>query len=69
VLSYTADKYDNLMNSQIRRGAALRLGRDIRVFIIFLGAVFNQVYITLIIIAALMNIEVIRRVLVCRKHE
>lgn len=37
VLSYTAEKYDSLMNSQIRQGAALRMGRDIRVFIIFLG--------------------------------
>lgn len=69
VLSYSADKYDSLMKNQIRLGASLRLGRDVRVFIIFLGAIFNQVYITLIIIAVLMNLEVIRRVLICRKHE
>lgn len=46
VLSYTVDKYDRLMNIQIHNGTALRLGRDIGVFMIFLGAIFNQVAIS-----------------------
>ena len=45
-----------------------RLGRDVRVFIIFLGAVFNQPLPTLAVIALVMNIEVVRRIIVCR-HE
>ncbi len=67
MLSYTADKYDSLMRNQINKG--IRLGRDIRVFVIFLGAMFNQVYLVLIIIAVVMNVETIRRIIICREHE
>ena len=68
--SYTADKYDSLMRERISHNKLFRLvGRDFRVFFIFLGAVFNQVYLTLVVIAAIMNIETIRRVIVCRDHE
>jgi len=66
MLSYTADKYDNLMRNRITHGKGLRLGRDVRVFAIFLGAVFNQVYLTLLVIAVVMNIETIRRLIICR---
>ena len=68
MLSYTADKHDSLMRDRINSGKGLRLGRDIRVFLIFLGAVFNQVYLALIVIAVLMNIETIRRLIICRDH-
>ncbi|HHZ69992.1 MAG TPA: hypothetical protein EYO51_08915 [Methylococcaceae bacterium] len=64
MLSYTADKYDNLMKSRIKKG--IRMGRDIRVFLIFLGAIFNQAYLVLIVIAVLMNYETIRRIVICR---
>ena len=67
MLSYTADKYDSLMRNRISKG--IRLGRDIRVFVIFLGALFNQAYSVLVIIAVLMNIETIRRVILCREHK
>jgi CDP-L-myo-inositol myo-inositolphosphotransferase len=66
MVSYTADKYDNRMRSRIRHGRGFRLGRDFRVFLIFLGAVFNQVYLTLVVIAVIMNLETIRRVIACR---
>ena len=66
MVSYTADKYDGLMGKQI--GQRLRVGRDARIFLIFLGAIFNQVYLTLAIIAAVMNIETVRRIIFCRKH-
>jgi CDP-L-myo-inositol myo-inositolphosphotransferase len=69
MLSYTADKYDSLMSSRISHDKVLRLGRDVRVFLIFLGAIFNQVYLTLVVIAVVMNIETIRRVIVCREYE
>jgi CDP-L-myo-inositol myo-inositolphosphotransferase len=68
MLSYTADKHDSLMRDRISRGRGWRMGRDIRVFFIFLGAVFNQAYLTLVVIAAVMNIATIRRLIICRDH-
>jgi len=68
LLSYTADKYDHLMGRQIRQGKGLRVGRDIRVFIIFLGAVLNLPFWALLVIAVMMNLETIRRLIVCRDH-
>ncbi len=75
--SYTADKYDGLMAKRLQGtdtvnktdhvGVTFRLGRDVRVFVIFLGAVLNQPLITLGIIALLMNVEVVRRIVVCRR--
>lgn len=69
MLSYTADKYDKLMCSRIKSGKSIRIGRDVRVFLIFLGALLNQPFPALLIIAVLMNIETIRRVVACRDHE
>jgi CDP-L-myo-inositol myo-inositolphosphotransferase len=69
MLSYTADKYDGLLRARIAVGRSLRIGRDIRVFIIFLGALCNQSFWTLMVIAVLMNTETVRRVIVCRGHE
>ncbi len=66
ILSYTADKYDSLMKSRFERGARLRIGRDVRVFFIFLGALLNQPFLTLLVIAILMNLEIVRRLVVCR---
>ena len=64
MLSYTADKYDNMMKNRIKK--SIRMGRDIRVFLIFLGAIFNQAYLVLIVIAVLMNCETIRRIFIGR---
>jgi CDP-L-myo-inositol myo-inositolphosphotransferase len=69
VLSYTADKYDSLMRERISRSREFRVGRELRVFIIFLGAILSQVYLTLAVIAVVMNIETIRRIIICRDHE
>ncbi|MCH8123222.1 MAG: NTP transferase domain-containing protein [Bacteroidetes bacterium] len=60
MLSYTADKYDNLMRERIKSG--LRMGRDVRVFLIFLGAATNMVLPVLVVIAVVMNVETMRRV-------
>ncbi|MEE8428854.1 MAG: CDP-alcohol phosphatidyltransferase family protein, partial [Gammaproteobacteria bacterium] len=64
MLSYTADKYDKLMCERMQAGgkAGLRMGRDVRVFLIFLGAVANMVLPVLVLIAVVMNIETLRRV-------
>lgn len=66
MLSYTADKYDSLMKSRFDGGKGLRIGRDVRIFLIFMGALLNQPFLTLLVIAVLMNVETIRRVVVCR---
>ncbi|MCK4487760.1 MAG: NTP transferase domain-containing protein [Desulfobacterales bacterium] len=68
MLSYTADKHDSLMRARIAGSSSLRIGRDIRVFLIFLGALFNQPFWALVVIAAMMNAETVRRVIVCRGH-
>ncbi len=68
MLSYTADKHDSLMRDRITHGKGLRMGRDIRIFLIFVGAVFNQAYLTLVVIAVVMNIATIRRLIICRDH-
>ena len=68
MVSYTADKYDRLMHARIRHGKGFRLGRDVRVFLIILGALLNQAALTLVVIAAVMNVETIRRVIICRDH-
>ena len=44
--SYTADKYDGLMARRLQGASYFRLGRDVRVFVVFLGAVLNQSLIT-----------------------
>lgn len=65
--SYTADKYDGLMADRLEQGFRMRLGRDVRVFMIFLGALSNLPLVALWVIAVLMNAEVVRRVLVCSR--
>jgi CDP-L-myo-inositol myo-inositolphosphotransferase len=63
--SYTADKYDGLMAQRLRGTSYFRLGRDVRVFFIFLGALLNLPLITLGVVALVMNVEVVRRMVVC----
>ncbi len=64
MVSYTADKYDALMRNRI--GKSVRIGRDVRVFLIFLGALLNLPYLILGLIALIMNTETVRRVVICR---
>ena len=61
--SYTADKYDGLMRGRI--GGGIRIGRDVRVLLIAAGAVLNLTLPTLWLVALLMNVEVVRRIIVC----
>ena len=67
MVSYTAEKYDNRLSAHW--GQVPRVGRDVRIFLIFLGALLNQPYLALIVIALVMNMEALRRVIVCRDHE
>ena len=67
--SYTADKYDGLMKRKLgQEKYYFRMGRDVRIFIIFLGALINQPLLILVLIALLMNAENIRRVVVLYKN-
>jgi len=67
--SYTADKYDGLMKKRITSGKHyFRMGRDVRMFIIFLGALINQPLLILFIVAILMNVENIRRIIIFYKN-
>jgi len=66
--SYTADKYDGLMKKKVAPGKHyFRMGRDVRMFIIFLGALINQPLLVLFVIAILMNTENIRRIVIFYK--
>ena len=68
--SYTADKYDGLMRKKIdSKSFYFRIGRDVRLFIIFLGSLVNLPLLTLIIIALLMNVENVRRIVALYKYE
>jgi CDP-L-myo-inositol myo-inositolphosphotransferase len=67
--SYTADKYDGLMARTLRGASYFRLGRDVRVFVIFLGALVNQPLLTLMVIALVTNAEVARRIILCRRMQ
>ena len=68
--SYTADKYDGLMKKRIadeaeKSGSYFRIGRDVRLFLVFLGCVLYILFPILLILAFVMNIENIRRVILC----
>jgi len=64
--SYTADKYDAIFRKRIKETNGIRMGRDVRLFLIFIGALSNQILITLIILAIISNFEAIRRLVVLR---
>ena len=68
--SYTADKYDSLMKKRLGpKGDYFRIGRDVRIAIIFLGALINQIFLILLIIGVVTNVENVRRVLILGKDE
>jgi len=78
--SYTADKYDGLMKKKIgSKGHYIRIGRDVRIFIIFvfailsigflsLGEMVNLPFLAIFLIAILTNTENIRRIMVMYKN-
>jgi len=68
--SYTADKYDGLMKKNLTPGKHyFRIGRDVRIGIIFIGILINQPSLILFVIAFLMNTENIRRILIFYKKK
>ncbi len=60
--SYTAGKYDSVLEKKIKREwFEIRIGRDVRLFIIMVGALLNQVFYILVILGLVTNIESVRR--------
>jgi len=67
--SYTADKYEGLIKWRTVKGKYyFRIGRDVRMFIIFLGALINQPVLILFIIGFTTNAENIRRIVMFYKR-
>ena len=67
--SYTALQYDEfLISKAFINQRTFRMGRDIRLFIIFIGAVLNQLIVVLLILAIVTNAESLRRLFILR-HE
>jgi CDP-L-myo-inositol myo-inositolphosphotransferase len=66
--SYTATKYDTLFTKE-KKNPKIRVGRDLRYFLIMLGAILNKLFPTLVILSLITNFESIRRLFVLRKIE
>jgi len=64
--SYTAIKYDTIFKESGK--IKIRFGRDVRMFLIMIGALFNQVYYVLLILGILANMESIRRLYVLKRY-
>jgi len=68
--SYTAGMYHLFFGNEINtKRLKIRFGRDIRLFLIMVGALSNQIFYTLIILGILTNIESIRRLYVLRNKQ
>jgi len=66
VVSYTAIWYDRLIKKKGSR--VFRIGRDLRIFLIFIGCLFNAPFLVLILIAVVMNLETLRRLIATYKY-
>jgi CDP-L-myo-inositol myo-inositolphosphotransferase len=64
--SYTADKYDAIFKKRRKEVNRWRMGRDIRLFLIFIGALSNQILITLVVLGIISNFEAIKRLITLR---
>ena len=65
--SYTSSKYDSIFkNGDMAKRSRFRMGRDVRLLLIVIGALTNQVLIMLIILAVISNFEALRRLIVFR---
>ncbi len=67
--SYTADKYDAYMVKILKKKKYFRIGRDVRIFLIFLACIFNLPFYFIIFTAILMNFETIRRIFLLSKYD
>ena len=65
--SYTSDKYDSIFkDGEMEKSSKFRMGRDVRLLLITIGALTNQIPVMLIILAVIANFEALRRLIVFR---
>ena len=65
--SYTSDKYDSIFkDGEMEKSSKFRMGRDVRLLLITIGALTNQIPVILIILAVIANFEALRRLVVFR---
>ena len=57
------------MARRLQGASYFRLGRDVRVCGIFLGDVLNLPLFTLGVVALVMNVEVVRRIIICARAD
>jgi len=62
ISSYTAFVYDAVVSAHNN----FRIGRDLIIFIILIGAVLNIPYITLVVLAFIVNVDVCKRLLILK---
>ncbi|MCZ7665180.1 MAG: NTP transferase domain-containing protein [Thermoleophilia bacterium] len=70
VNTYSAGLFDQTLrgDSACPGTSRFRIGRDVRLFLVFLGAVTGLPLIALVLIAILMNVEVVRRLVLMRTY-
>jgi len=61
MISYTNARHENVFENPINGKRGIPIRRDMRLFLIMIGAFLNQVLILLLILAIFTNIEVVRR--------
>jgi CDP-L-myo-inositol myo-inositolphosphotransferase len=64
--SYTAGIYDDLIRKKLINNT-FRIGRDLRLLMIFVGSMFNQIFLVMILLGILTNAESIRRLFMLKK--
>ena len=65
--SYTSDKYDSIFKDDgMEKRSKFRMGRDVRLLLVVIGALTSQIPILLIILAVISNFEALRRLVVFR---
>jgi len=64
--SYTAIKYDEVL---LKRRENVRVGRDLRLFLIMVGALLGQIYYTLFVLGVLTNFVSLRRIFLLKKYK
>jgi len=65
--SYTTVKYNALLKEKGTK-LKVRIGRDLRYFIIMIGAIINKLFLTLLILALITNLETMRRAYTLKKR-
>lgn len=69
MVSYSRAKAESSLNLIFKSGVAGLAGnRDVRLFIIMIGGILNQIFITLIILSVLTNIVVVLRIIIATRN-